>query len=321
MQFLFGDCALDADRRELRRGADLVQVEPQVFDLLVHLLRNRDRVVSKDDLVAAVWQGRTVSDSTLSTRITAARRAIGDSGETQQLIRTVARRGVRFVGDVREEAAGAASSPSTPVRPSPNRAPHQDVTFCRTADGVSLAVATSGSGPPLVKASHWLNHIEHEWQSPVWSPLFVRLAAKSRLIRYDGRATGLSDYNVSDLSFDACVRDLETVVDALGLQRFALLGIAQGAPVSVAYAARHPERVSRLMLYGGFALGWLRWPTFSDPVGPASREAIVALMRDGWIPNNPGFRRFFNLLFVPDASEVELNWLDDYNARGGCRRI
>jgi DNA-binding winged helix-turn-helix (wHTH) protein len=208
MQFLFGDCALDADRRELRRGADLVQVEPQVFDLLVHLLRNRDRVVSKDDLVAAVWQGRTVSDSTLSTRITAARRAIGDSGETQQLIRTVARRGVRFVGDVREEAAGAASSPSTPVRPSPNRAPHQDVTFCRTADGVSLAVATSGSGPPLVKASHWLNHIEHEWQSPVWSPLFVRLAAKSRLIRYDGRATGLSDYNVSDLSFDACVRDL-----------------------------------------------------------------------------------------------------------------
>src|SRR6187455_3395242 len=100
MQFLFGDHTLDADRRELRRGAEPISVEPQVFDLLIYLVENRDRVVSKDDLIAAIWGGRVVSDSTLTSRINAARKAVGDSGDNQKLIRTIARKGLRFVGDV-----------------------------------------------------------------------------------------------------------------------------------------------------------------------------------------------------------------------------
>src|SRR5262245_13014258 len=132
MRFLFGDYTLDADRRELRCGAALVPVEPQVFDLLLHTIRNRDRVVSKDDLLAAVWNGRVVSESALANRINAARRAIGDSGESQKLIRTVARRGIRFVGDVREggERAAPMNTPSDASRSA--KRPTQDIRYCST---------------------------------------------------------------------------------------------------------------------------------------------------------------------------------------------
>ena len=114
MQFLFGDHTLDGDRRELRCGADPIAVEPQVFDLLIYLLQNRDRVVTKDDLIEAVWGGRVVSDSTLTSRINAARKAIGDSGQQRKLIRTIARKGLRFVGDVQLQPSGAEPSPTRP---------------------------------------------------------------------------------------------------------------------------------------------------------------------------------------------------------------
>ena len=117
MQFLFSNHTLDTDRRELRRGSEPIAVEPQVFDLLIYLVENRDRVVSKDDLIASVWGGRIVSDSTLSSRINAARKAIGDSGEDQRLIRTIARKGLRFVGAVRAQQSGAEPAPPTGLPP------------------------------------------------------------------------------------------------------------------------------------------------------------------------------------------------------------
>jgi pimeloyl-ACP methyl ester carboxylesterase/DNA-binding winged helix-turn-helix (wHTH) protein len=315
MRFLFGDCAIDTDRRELCCGVELVAVEPQVFDLLVHVIRNRDHVVSKDDLLAAVWNGRNVSESTLGNRINAARRAIGDSGEQQKFIRTVARRGIRFVGEVREESSdsgrpgSAAPSPETPrlhIAPAPM--PPQEVTFCRTTDGVNLAVATTGNGLPVVKTANWLNHIEHDWNSPVWSPLFARLSAQFRLIRYDERGSGLSDWNIPDLSLDMFVRDLETVVDMLGLGRFALLGISRGAPISIAYAARHPDRVSRLVLCGGYARCWR---SGGDPAEIAQREALITLMQGGWGRDNPAFRQVFTSLFVPGATPQQMQWFND----------
>jgi len=207
--FFFEDNALDIDRRELRCGGQLVAVEPQVFDLLVFLIRNRDRVVSKDDLLAGVWDGRIVSESTLASRINAARRAIGDSGEQQRCIHTIARKGFRFVGEVREGHV-----PSELPAPLSAAKPHQEVTFCRTDDGINLAMASGGEGPPLIKAANWLTHIEYDWESPVWSPLLRQLAARCRLIRYDGRGNGLADREVADISFAAFVRDLETVVES-----------------------------------------------------------------------------------------------------------
>ena len=189
----FGACELDFDRRELRLSNAPVHVEPQVFDLLAHLIAERDRVVSRDDIVAAVWHGRIVSDATLSSRINAARQAIGDSGKTQTFIRTIPRRGFRFVGDVRwQEPTAATPSPgAAAVAPAEDELlASQEVTFCSTADGVRLAVAVVGNGDVLVKTSNWLNHVEYDWQSPVWAPSFARWASKHRLIRYDQRGTG-----------------------------------------------------------------------------------------------------------------------------------
>jgi DNA-binding winged helix-turn-helix (wHTH) protein len=176
VQFRFDDFALDVGRRELWRGSTLVPIEPQVFDLLLFLIRHRDRVVGKDDLIDGVWGGRIVSDSTLTSRINAARKAVGDNGEAQRLIRTAARKGIRFVGEVREDAAAAPQSGSRPTTTSASDA--QEVTFCRTHDGISLAIAAVGRGEPLVKAANWLTHVEYDWESPVWSSFLHRLAER-----------------------------------------------------------------------------------------------------------------------------------------------
>ena len=147
----------------------------------------------------------------------------------------------------------------------------QQIRFCKTSDGVRLAYSTVGNGPPLVKAANWLSHIEYDWKTPLWRPLFERLARNRQLVRYDERGCGLSDWNVSEFSLDAWVRDLETVVDAAGLKRFPLLGISQGGPIAVAYAIRHPERVSRLILYGSYPTGYnKRDPDTSAARGMAS---------------------------------------------------
>lgn len=285
----------------------MVAVEPQVFDLLVYLIRNRERVVSKDDLIAGVWGGRIVSDSTLTSRINAARRAIGDSGEKQALIRTVARKGIRFVGTVTDANRHSASTATNQASPS-SHAQRQEIGFCRADDGVNIAHASVGDGPPLVKTGTWLTHLEYDWESPIWRPWLRELSSSNRLIRYDARGNGLSDWDVSDLSFDAYVRDLEGVVNDAALDRFALLGMSQGAAVSIAYAVRHPERVSHLILCGAYARGRRKR---GSPIDAEQSEALVMLMRQGWGRENPAFRQMFTSLFVPDGSAEQMQWLND----------
>jgi pimeloyl-ACP methyl ester carboxylesterase/DNA-binding CsgD family transcriptional regulator len=185
----------------------------------------------------------------------------------------------------------------------------QQIRFCKTSDGVRLAFATVGKGPPLVKASNWLSHVEHDWQSPVWRPFLEQLARHRTVIRYDERGCGLSDWNVADLSFESFVRDLETVADAIGLRRFPLLGISQGGAIAMAYAVRHPERVSHLVLYGAYARGRLN----RDPK-PTQRielDALLNLIRVGWGRENPAFRQVFTSLFIPGGSLEQLRWFND----------
>lgn len=306
MLFHFADCSLDLERRELRRGDALVEIEPQVFDLLVYLVRNRDHVVTKDDMIAGVWNGRIVSDSTLTSRITAARKAIGDSGEQQALIRTIPRKGLRFVGGVAERTE--TSPAAAPAAATSGRDLRQEVHFCTASDGAQIAYSTVGEGLPLLKTANWLNHLEYDWESPVFSPLLRTIAADHRLIRYDARGNGLSDWNVQDLSFEAFVRDLETVVEAVGLKRFALLGISQGCAISIAYAVRHPERVSHLVLYGGFARGRRMRGL---PEEAANSAAMVQLMRQGWGQENPAFRQMFTSLFIPGGTPEQMQWWND----------
>jgi len=307
VQFLFGDYSLDVGRRELRRGQHLVDVEPQVFDLLVYLVRNRDRVVTRDDIFAAVWGGRVVSESTLSSRITAVRKAIGDSGEQQALIRTAARKGIRFIGEVSERTEGPTKPIAAPAATATSLL-RQEVHFCTASDGVRIAYAEVGQGPPLIKAGNWLNHLEYDWESPIWSPFLHTLATEHRLIRYDARGNGLSDWEVEDLSLEAFVRDLESVVDATGLDRFPLLGMSQGCAVSIAYAVRHPERVSHLVLYGGFARGRRKRGSQQDIAGG---DAIVTLIRQGWGQDNPAFRQMLTSLFMPGATPEQMQSFND----------
>jgi len=305
--FRFGGYSIDVDRRELRRGAELIEIGPQVFDLLVYLIRNRDRVVSKDDLLDAVWDGRIVSESTLTSRINAARRAIGDTGADQALIKTIARKGFRFIGEVEESTKAAPETSAGGAGPIA-AGPRQEVQFCTASDGVRIAYATVGSGPPLVKAANWLNHLEYDWQSPIWSHVLRAIAARYRLIRYDERGNGLSDWDVEDISLEAFVRDLESVVEANGLERFPLLGISQGCAVSIAYAVRHPERVSRLVLYGGYARGRRRRGHQSEI---EQADALLTLMRQGWGRENPAFRQIFTSLFIPDATAEQAHWFNE----------
>ena len=312
VQFLFDDHVLDVERRELRRAGRLIAMEPQVFDLLVHLVRNRERVVSKDDLIEAVWHGRVVSESTLTSRINAVRKAVGDSGEAQRLIRTVQRKGIRFVGAVSEAIAPDEAGGAAKTEPSRVPALRHEIHFCRASDGVRIAYAEVGTGPPLLKAANWLNHLEYDWESPIWSPLLHELAAAHRLIRYDARGNGLSDWEVDDISFEAFVRDLESVVEATGIQRFALLGISQGCAVSIAYAVRHPERVSHLVLYGGFARGKRKR---GSPQDIEQADAVLTLIRQGWGQENPAFRQIFTSLFIPGATAEQVQWFNELQQR------
>lgn len=186
---------------------------------------------------------------------------------------------------------------------------NQQVRFCTTPDGVRLAYAVSGSGTPLVKAGHWLTHIERDWTSPVWRHWMEFLSAEHTLVRYDERGSGLSDRAYPRLSLDDWVSDLETVIDAAGLDRFTLLGISQGGPVAIAYAARHPDRVSNLVLYGTYARGRLH--RSSSPQANEEAEALVTLTRAGWGRPNPAFRRLFTTLFIPGATDTQIAWLDE----------
>lgn len=185
----------------------------------------------------------------------------------------------------------------------------QEIRFCRTADGVRIAYATAGKGPPLVKASNWLSHLEFDWDSPVWRHELTELSRAHTLVRYDVRGCGLSDWDVPELSFEAWVRDLETVVDTAGVERFALLGISQGAAIAVAYAVRHPERVTHLILHGGYARG--RFERERTPEQRDEGEVMIRLAGLGWGKDNPAFRQFFSVRFIPDGTPEQQLWFNE----------
>ena len=188
-------------------------------------------------------------------------------------------------------------------------APRQEIRFCTAADGVRIAYATTGEGPPLVKAANWLNHLEFDWQSPVWRAWLAEMSRHHTLVRYDERGTGLSDWEVEDLSFEAWVRYLETVVDAVGLERFPLLGSSQGAPIAIAYAVRHPERVSHLVLHGAYALGWLK--RNPSPAQREEAETMAKLAELGWGKENPAWRQFFTSQFIPGGTPEQHRWFNE----------
>ena len=189
----------------------------------------------------------------------------------------------------------------------------QRIRFLQTQDGVRLAWAESGSGPLLVKAANWMTHLEFEWESPVWRHWLRFFSDHFRYVRYDERGCGLTDWNVSELSLERWTADLEAVIDAAAPEGpFTLLGISQGAAACIAYAVRHPERVSRMILYGGYARGAFHR---HDPEAAREYRLIVEAIRVGWGKENPAFRQLFTSRFVPEATPEQLAWFNEL-----CRR-
>jgi pimeloyl-ACP methyl ester carboxylesterase/DNA-binding winged helix-turn-helix (wHTH) protein len=305
----FGGFVLDTQRYELRSGDQVIRVEPQVFDVLTQLVRNAERFVSKEELFDSVWGGRFVTEAALTSRIKAARRALGDDGESQRFIRTVRGRGYQFVGTLNADAP-AQPEAAVPDDPAP---PRQHIAFCRAADGVRLAYAVAGEGPPLVRAANWMTHLGYDIESPVWNHWVRDLSDKHRFIRYDERGCGLSDWDATDFTFEDWVADLESVVEALGLGRFPLLGVSQGGAVAVAYAARHPERVSRLVLCGAYARGRAVRASGDDEKRAAALD--LELARVGWGGDDPAFRQVFAAQFLPDGTRADWAAFDQLQRR------
>ena len=184
--------------------------------------------------------------------------------------------------------------------------PVQQVRFCEAPDGVRIAYAVSGTGPPLLVSTCWLSHLQHDWQSPVWRHFLDQVGRFATIIRYDERGYGLSDWDVTDHGLEARIGDLEAVADHAGLDRFALMGMAQGGPPAISYAVRHPERVTRLLFYGSYA-----GAAAGSVESQEQLEAFAQLIKVGWARPQHTFRRVFTSMMIPGATEEQMLWLDE----------
>jgi DNA-binding SARP family transcriptional activator/alpha-beta hydrolase superfamily lysophospholipase len=227
--------------------------------------------------------------------------------ETQALYEAIKSRTLAF--PVATSNGHLADSPNAPtsgvIRSAQEGRFSQTIRFCTAPDGVRLAYATTGQGPVLVKAANWLSHLEYDWENPVWRHWLAGLARHNTLVRYDERGCGLSDWDVDDFTLDSWVLDLEAVVDALSLERFPLLGISQGAAIAVEYALRHPEKVSRLILYGGYIRG--RYHRNLTPEQLVEQEVLIQMIKIGWGKEHPAFRQVFSTLFLPEGTPEQLH--------------
>jgi DNA-binding winged helix-turn-helix (wHTH) protein/pimeloyl-ACP methyl ester carboxylesterase len=300
--YRFGPFHLDVRERRLSRGGEVISLRLKVFDTLLVLVENAGRLVTKQELLDTVWPETTVEENNLNHNVSMLRKALGEKATGQQYIETVPRVGYRFAAPV------DAAVPQTGASVASTAKARQEIRYCTTSDGVRLAYATTGSGPPLVKASNWLTHLDFEWGSPIWRHWYTALSRHHRLIRYDERGNGMSQRDVPDVSFDTWVRDLETVVDAAGLDRFPLLGISRGGAIAIAYAVKHPERVTQLVLYGAFAVGVNHYGT---PEQIEAKRAFTSLVRLGWGLNNPAFCKTFTCRFLPEATPEHEKWFDE----------
>jgi pimeloyl-ACP methyl ester carboxylesterase/DNA-binding winged helix-turn-helix (wHTH) protein len=290
----FGVYAIDPRKCTLQCGEDVLALRPKAFDVLCHLARNPGRVVGKRELLETVWAGHFVSDDALVQCVRDVRLALSD--QDQRIVKTVPRRGYLFCAETTPEET-AASEAVYPV---------QTIDHCRSRDGVRIAMATVGQGLPLIRPPTWFNHLEYDWHVQFRGALYRFLADRVKLIRYDGRANGLSDRYVPGISLELLECDLQAVVDALQLQRYALLGISQGAAIAIAHAVRYPERVMKLVLNGAFALGANKRGSLRDQ---EMAQAYITLMRHGWGDEHSSFLRAFSTLFFPGASAEEIRAL------------
>jgi len=288
----------DVARLELRDASgEPVTLRAQALAVLQCLARQPGHVVTRDELMHTVWRDAVVTDGSLAQCINEIRRALGDS--EHRIVQTAPKRGYRLVTD-RSATSGIAA---------PSLGFEQDIGFATSDDGARIAYAASGVGPALLRAPHWMTHLEWDWRSLVYGPWIQGLSQRFRLVRYDARNCGLSDRGVALATLERSLADMSAVADTAGLERFALLGVSGGAAISIGYAAQHPERVSHLVLVGGCARGALRRGAASIPA--QHLEAFCSLVEAGWAQDNAAFRQIMTSQMYPGASADEMRSFND----------
>jgi len=296
--YSFGPFRLEEQERRLLRDGSVVPLAGKAFDTLVLLAEGAGALQRQQELMDRLWPDTIVEPNNLQVAISLVRRVLEGAAGVE--LQTVRGQGYRLVADVaRSDLGGPVAAP-----PGASQRTH----FCRAPDGARLAYALFGEGPPIVKAANWLSHLELDWKGELSRRWLELLGRGHRLVRYDARGNGLSDWNPPGLSFEAFVSDLETVFDAAGVERAPVVGLSQGAAVAAAFAARHPERVSGLVLIGGCARGWRvkQHPRLTEQV-----EAMMVLMRIGWGGRNAAFRQMFTSRFFPRARPELAEWWNE----------
>ncbi len=284
MIYKFSECELDVNRRELRRGNSSVQVEPQVFDLLVLLAENSQRVVTRDEIIDSVWNGRIVSDSAVSARIATARKAVGDDGKSQSIIRTVHGHGLQLVAKVTSLSSGSIKKEAPP-----------QVRFARSDTGKSLAYTITGKGPKLIRVPATPADIGLEWQSPRLRGIVEAISEEFELLRYDGFGFGMSDRDITEIDNERDADDCRAVADAAGWDRFAVYSESGAAFEAIHFATKYPDRISHLVLLGGYAEGRALRANFAEP------DTLRAMIREGWESEEDYFARAFMLAYTPEG--------------------
>jgi pimeloyl-ACP methyl ester carboxylesterase len=301
----FGPFRLEPAEYRLLRGDAAISLTRKAFCTLLALVERHGTLVSKQELMSVVWPDITVEENNLDRNISTLRKALGEQADGEPYIETVPRVGYRFVAAVTE----CGSNGRQPDSDDTDVSARHEIRFCTTRDGVRLAYATIGTGHPLIKVANCFNHLDFEWGSPIWRHWVRDLAKGHSIVRYDGRGNGISDWEVQDVSFEAWIHDLETVVDAAGLDKFVLMGHSQGGAVAIAYAVKHPERVSHLVLCGAYSRGAFHRDQ-ADAV--QVRRALETLVQHNWGKTNPAFFQVVTDLYIPEKATAEdQQWFKD----------
>lgn len=286
---VFGDYRFDTNTGRLWSGTREIHLTPKASEVLKQLLLHAGEPVSKADLFATVWSGTAVSDDALTSCIQELRRALEDNSKEPRFIETRHRRGYRFVATLSSAVTNIASK-------------EQQIKFCTTSDGISIAYSTVGSGPCIVRVLGHFTHLEAEWEWPDMRLFWERLAERHTVVRYDGRGIGLSERYAGEFTEETRQRDLDAVLRAVGADQSVLLGISEGGWTAAAYAVTHPERITHLVLYGAYCRGAQARPGYDRE----EDDAIITLIRKGWGRNTPAFRQIVSSRFFRSDADPAL---------------